>query len=597
MTNSDSRNTSVEKQRIGKHAATKSSGSVAADNQKNDSASVKSDRTAIRNTPQTMQGVQPIVVNQRFKRPDSAASTRYDHQTKTADHAQRHESNVYAAQHETTEEAPKRHAGKIAALTILGALAIVYIAGFITFSLITYPNTSIAGVDCSLMTKNAAASHVDSAWQRYQLNVTGDGFSWNYKPEGNESIVNSSNAVTQCISNQKAFIWPVGLISNLNGRNESIGVSENIDLDHDADTSLLSDAFNKNEFEQQLGSAVDQFNQNRDSSFTAQAAYDEKQGKFTVEKAKSNQQLNKDNVIKYVEIELGKLSTQADLTKLGDKAYNALSGATDQQLQAACDAANQMLGTNVTFKLDGNDAGKLDSSTFKEWITFDDKLTPSLDSAKVSEWANKLADSFNTVGSKRDYKRADGKQISVEGGDYGWSVDTAAVVSAVEDAVNNKKSGEINLTYKTKGDTYTKKGEKDWKSYIDVDLAEQHARYYDDNGNIVWESGFISGNITKGNGTPTGVYYIKSNNGSSTLLGKPDPATGEPEYKTKVNYWMPFEGNAVGFHDANWQRTENFGNPEAFKSVGSHGCINLPPNKAQELSGKIHVGLCVVVHN
>ena len=56
----------------------------------------------------------------------------------------------------------------------------------------------------------------------------------------------------------------------------------------------------------------------------------------------------------------------------------------------------------------------------------------------------------------------------------------------VEDAINNKQTGEIEIKYSQKADTYTAKGEPDWKAYIDVDLSEQHARYYDENGNIVW---------------------------------------------------------------------------------------------------------------
>ena len=72
--------------------------------------------------------------------------------------------------------------------------------------------------------------------------------------------------------------------------------------------------------------------------------------------------------------------------------------------------------------------------------------------------------------------------------------------------------------------------------------------------------------------------------------------TGEPIYRTPVSYWMPFIGGAVGFHDASWQAAANFSNPSAFYSVGSHGCINLPPEKAAELFDLVSEGLCVVVH-
>lgn len=60
---------------------------------------------------------------------------------------------------------------------------------------------------------------------------------------------------------------------------------------------------------------------------------------------------------------------------------------------------------------------------------------------------------------------------------------------------------------------------------------------------------------------------------------------------------MSFIGGAVGLHDANWQASSSFSNPNAYLSVGSHGCINLPPSKAAELYDMINVGDCVVVHN
>ena len=60
---------------------------------------------------------------------------------------------------------------------------------------------------------------------------------------------------------------------------------------------------------------------------------------------------------------------------------------------------------------------------------------------------------------------------------------------------------------------------------------------------------------------------------------------------------MPFEGNLVGFHDATWQADSSFDNSEAYKTVGSHGCINLRLDDAKTLHEKISVGLCVVVHS
>ena len=57
---------------------------------------------------------------------------------------------------------------------------------------------------------------------------------------------------------------------------------------------------------------------------------------------------------------------------------------------------------------------------------------------------------------------------------------------------------------------------------------------------------------------------------------------------------MPFDGNAIGFHDATWQAA--FGGTRYKSGFGSHGCVNLSYSKAQELYGIIQVGDVVIVH-
>ena len=55
---------------------------------------------------------------------------------------------------------------------------------------------------------------------------------------------------------------------------------------------------------------------------------------------------------------------------------------------------------------------------------------------------------------------------------------------------------------------------------------------------------------------------------------------------------MPFNGG-IGLHDASWR--SKFGG-DIYVRDGSHGCINLPKNKAAELYNRIQKGCPVVVH-
>ena len=494
--------------------------------------------------------------------------------------------------------AEKNKSGKKTTLfVVLGLIVIVYIVGVVAFSQVSYPNTTIAGVDVSFSNASSAATKVNSAWKHYKLTVTGDDFSWTYQPESDEPIVDGEAAAKEIISHNEAFVWPVRLIESLSGKTKTTATSNEVDLDQDVDLSMLSDTFDQKKFEEDLGAAIDEFNEGRSGTFEANSSYDEQAGKFTVEKARSNEKLNREHVIKYAELELASLAETVDLSKLGNDAYEPLNGTlTDDQIQAACDAANNFLGVNVTLKLNGEDAGKVDGSSVLQWISFADPANPTLDTSQISSWAAELANGFNTVGSTRWWTRADGKQCAVEGGDFGWSIDSSSLAKQVEDAINNKQTGEIEIKYSQKADTFTAKGEPDWKAYIDVDLSEQHARYYDESGNIVWEANFISGKPGE-DATPEGVWQINSNDGASKLIGAKDPETGKPKYESPVSYWMPFEGNMVGFHDATWQNDKSFDDPNSYKWCGSHGCINLRLADAKALHDCIKVGLCVVVHS
>ena len=514
-----------------------------------------------------------------------AASAQTQHQTQ---HPSYHAEDSYHAQGSDRKRGNRR-----TPFIVLGVLAgivvVAYAGGVIAFSNICYPRTSIAGVDVGLMDRKTTASRVSSASQSYALKVSGQGFDWTYKPEVGQDLVDTDAVADRVISGNEAFIWPVRLAQHLmeGGDVELSDVTDG--------KAELPDSFDREAFQKSVDEAVDAFNAKRAGTFDAAGAYDEQTGKFTVEKARSNQKLDKKKIEEAAERAIATLDRTVELD--GSALVPLANGATDEQLQQAVDAANKLIGTDVNLKMGGKVVATLDGKQLAQWMTFDDKLQPALDTDQVEKWTAELAKTkLDTVGTKRTYTREDGKKFTVDGGTYGWTSDEAALTKALQDAVAKKQTGDIEVPVKQKADVYTNRGERDWKSYIDVDLTEQHARYYDDSGKIIWESGFISGNPNSGHETPTGIYKVNSNDGGALLVGSDENGDGEPDYKTPVKIWIPFVGGAIGFHDADWQASANFSNPSAYLSVGSHGCINLPPSKAKELQGVVKTGVCVVVH-
>jgi lipoprotein-anchoring transpeptidase ErfK/SrfK len=126
--------------------------------------------------------------------------------------------------------------------------------------------------------------------------------------------------------------------------------------------------------------------------------------------------------------------------------------------------------------------------------------------------------------------------------------------------------------------------QKPLNTYIDIDLTTQHVVYIL-NGNVAFESDCVSGDVSKGRQTPTGTFAIYGHVPGQYLTG--------PTWKNWVDYWMPFSPGGCGLHDATWRK--KFGG-EIYKNNGSHGCVNLPHDKAKELFDMVSIGTVVIVH-
>lgn len=122
-------------------------------------------------------------------------------------------------------------------------------------------------------------------------------------------------------------------------------------------------------------------------------------------------------------------------------------------------------------------------------------------------------------------------------------------------------------------------------TYIDIDIANQTLTYYV-NGEVVLSSPCVTGNVSTGNDTPTGVYSVMTHTPGKYLTG--------PTWNVWVDRWMRFTpGAAIGIHDASWR--SNFGG-DIYQTNGSHGCVNLPHDAACQLFDMACIGTTVVVH-
>lgn len=172
--------------------------------------------------------------------------------------------------------------------------------------------------------------------------------------------------------------------------------------------------------------------------------------------------------------------------------------------------------------------------------------------------------------------------ITVKGGNYGWQID------------QETESQEL-LAHIEQGDTlakepaYTQRGNV-WSTnydigdtYIEVDMGAQHMWFYK-NGQLIVDTDVVTGNMSRGYGTPAIVAAVKYKARNAVLRGA--------DYATPVKYWMPFYGN-YGIHDASWRA--KFGGA-IYQTNGSHGCVNTPPANMKILFEQAEKGTPVVLY-
>lgn len=237
--------------------------------------------------------------------------------------------------------------------------------------------------------------------------------------------------------------------------------------------------------------------------------------------------------------------------------------------------------TKVTYTF-GEKSEIVDGSKIKDWITVGDDLSINIDDKKVLKYFYDLSAIYDTVGVTRQFKTTGGQNVSISGGDYGWSINSAGETPKLIELIKAGSTETREPEYKSKAISRNTSNDIG-NTYVEVSLSGQHMWFYK-NGSLVIESDVVTGNPNAGNATPAGVYKVDDKEADAVLRG--------PGYETDVKYWMPFNGG-IGLHDAWWKSA--FGG-SVYQSNGSHGCVNLPTNVAKTVFDNIEVGTPVVCY-
>lgn len=456
---------------------------------------------------------------------------------------------------------------------VVGTIALLYFAGVLAFHALLMPNSKLSSIDMSFKTKDQVSAELNDAIGKYNFKVKGHGMNVSITSAEAGIALDADEVAQAIIDSQDPWRWPLSLFSERD-------VSQ-----------AVADAMSATGLADVIQAEVDRVNATAYPPVDATVAYVEDAKAFEVIPEVPGTMLDVEKVLEATVA--GTLVLDDNIILTRDALVQPQVFEDDKRLSQAALEANRLVKANVTLNLSGTDIAVVDASVIWPWVEISPDFAVVFNADKMNEWAADIASKCNTVGSTRTYTRPDGKVITVSGGSYGWRINSESLIQSITDAINTGTIGVIDIPVEQAGSGFVSLGGQDWgKRYVDVDLSEQYARFYDDTGAIIWESAIVSGLPREGRATPKGVYFLNQKASPSTLIGyKPD---GTKDYESKVQYWMPFKGNSVGLHDADWQ--SSFGG-RRYLSSGSHGCVNLPPSKAKELYGLIKVGDVVVVHS
>ena len=469
------------------------------------------------------------------------------------------------------EKAARKKKHKKTAAIIIGSIFCVLLLIYVGFAIFFNNHfmfyTKINGIDFSLKNVSQVEAYMEQQVKDYVLTLE--------ESDGDREEINGSDIsleyvpgdeLKKLVKEQDNFLWITSLWNH-----PEIEAEVGVKYDADALSAIISNLECMKE-------------ENQTVSVDAHPEFQNDQ--FVVVPEVVGTQINIEVFSEKVEEAINGFQPTLDLYETGCYILPRFLSDSEEVI-AAKDAMNSYLGANITYDFNPY-TEVVDASVISQWVSVDADMNVTFDEGAVRAYVQSLANKYDTKGKPRNFTTATGNVVTVEGGSYGWKIDQEAEYNALIANIQNGETVTREPNYVSRAASH--EGNDVGSTYAEVDLTAQQM-YFIQDGQVVLQSGVVTGNPNRGNGTPQGVYTLAYKALDQTLRGtkKPD---GTYEYETPVKYWMPFNGG-IGFHDATWQ--SSFGGSR-YLTNGSHGCVNLPYDVAGQLYNLISAGTPVVCH-
>lgn len=474
-----------------------------------------------------------------------------------------------ALQADGQEKGGKTRRRQICVVLIVCAVVVALIAGYAVgvnqLDDRFLPNTSINGLDVSGLTPQEAQAKLEEETASYLCTVGVGSYAGAFRGQDVGLDRDEARMVQDAFAQVNVYTWPLRVFSPLR-----LEVDPGITYNQE----VLADVVRR---------SVDDFNATTLPTADAYIVLDKDTGLYELEGSTQGTAVDKEAVVQAMAADVSEFHTSC-----APDPSVALHDATVDDLPAYAYAvvrANTVRTSDVPILVNGEQVDVATSEQTASWVSIDDTPAVAVDTDAIESWANNAV--VYSVYHRDDWSN--------------YYLDVDEFVSQLADRLSlGVVDGFEAPTYdelRTEGSSrelaYQRGGwNEELGRYIDVDLEAQFVRLFDETGNVIWESACVSGDLYESRSTVTGVFEIYSKQMGTTLVGLDYNNDGKPDYESYVNYWMPFYGG-YGLHDATWR--SSFGG-DYFYYDGSHGCINLPYNKAEELYNITFVGEKVNVH-
>ena len=452
--------------------------------------------------------------------------------------------------------------------SIVIALMLIYFVGTVFFTDHFMAGTFINGVDCSLSHYDNVEKNFNSEIDNYELIIKEkDCADEKILPTDVDLEVVKGDSFLKLVRNQNRLKWPV-LCTKRNELNATGFAKIN---EKKAEKFINSLNCMDDEGKYPSKNAVPEYNGD----------------KFVVKKEVYGNVADKKKTVNVLKSALKDFQREINLEEtecyILPERYEGDAG-----LEEACAKMNNYCKATITYDMISH-TEVVDKDIISKWVTCDDELNVVFDEDKVKEYMREFGKKYDTVGKQRNFTAPNGKSASVSGGTYGWTINEKEETEELLKLILEGATVTREPIYKQRAATH---GEQDWgDNYCEIDLSAQYM-WCVKSGKVAYECPVVTGK-PNGHATPSGVYTVLNKARNATLVGRIDPETGEPIYRTPVSFWMPVTYSGVGMHDATWQPT--FGG-NWYRAHGSHGCINMSYSSAATIYNLVYIGMPVILH-